>query len=240
MVARVDPYVAIGALDQLAFVEALQHCPATLSCQPLRHDAFSTTGSGQMLSSFSCSSVKKRSGPLLLVVSFQVEALSSESQTPVTRWCGLLLSVLPWPQKSSRPRCGPCRSCSPPPPAPREDAHKQPRTDDNKRPTHDVKERNISTWADVEPGACLERGDLRRRIPHGRRIPRPQRFTEHLHRVPKVSVRGILQHQLLSSLVEEHAEVVALGDVDHRAPRPTAADTERHTHVSSSSSALAP
>ena len=113
---------------------------ATLSCQPLRHDAFSTTGSGQMLSSFSCSSVKKRSGPLLLVVSFQVEALSSESQTPVTRWCGLLLSVLPCPQKSSRPRCGPCRSCSPPPPAPREDAHKQPRTDDNKRPTHDVKE----------------------------------------------------------------------------------------------------
>ena len=85
-------------------------------------------------------SQEKRSGPLLLVVSFQVEALSSESQTPVTRWCGLLLSVLPWPQKSSRPRCGPCRSCSPPPPAPREDAHKQPRADDNKRPTHDVKE----------------------------------------------------------------------------------------------------
>ena len=142
LVARVDEDVSIRALDQLAFIEALQHWAATLSCQPLSPRRISTTGSGQMLwlSSFSCSSVKKRSGPLLLVVSFQVEALSSESQTPVTRWCGLLLSVLPCPQKSSRPRCGPCRSCSPPPPAPREDAHKQPRTDDNKRPTHDVKE----------------------------------------------------------------------------------------------------
>ena len=48
MVARVDEDVSIRALDQLAFIEALQHCPATLSCQPLRHDAFSTTGSGQM------------------------------------------------------------------------------------------------------------------------------------------------------------------------------------------------